>query len=157
MNGKEALAVLAIGIAVPAGIGTEIAAHEQKTARAAAVTAEACHQTYDGNGSDPVIHEDTLQCMRNGWIPHGRELSTAGLKPGYPSGILEGYIEVQESRADNFDVSLPVLTGLIGAGLAAFSFWPRSEDEETPTKEGSESEGSESEEDDSDKLDLSKS
>lgn len=118
MRFNRELAIVAATFTIPAAVGTEIAWHEQKTSRDAAITAKACEQSYPSEFAD-VVTEDMIKCMNNGWVPEGRSIHP-DLSEGNPVGLLHGYGRIQEARSRHFDKATVALLGFAGVAAGFF-------------------------------------
>jgi hypothetical protein len=118
MRFNRELAIVAATFTIPAAVGTEIAWHEQKTSRDAAITAKACEQSYPSEVPG-AVSKDMLKCMNNGWVPEGRTIYP-DISEGDPVELLHGYERIQEARSRHFDKSTVALLGFAGVAAGFF-------------------------------------
>lgn len=129
MRVAEVLAIMGTTAAVGGGIGAYIELNHESDAREIAISAEACLNTYgtDKNGN---ISQDTLDCLKNGWVPNGHR-ATPNLKAGDPSGLYMGFIKEEQAKGSHLKVA-PILA-ITAGGLAVGSYLAyKIEQEESP-------------------------
>ena len=129
MRVGEALAVIGATAAIGGGIGAYIELGQESDARETAIGAQACLNTYgtDKNGN---ISQDTLDCLKNGWIPGGHK-ATPVLKAGDPNGLYMGYIEEEKAKGSHVDVP-PILAFTAGGLALGVYIVHKMEQDETP-------------------------
>ena len=135
MKNREALAVLGVCAAIGGGFGAEISAHEQHSAREAATVAALCDNVYVDTGTDGsrIIGKDTLRCLNEGYVPGGRKLNPE-LSNGDPAELLDGYVRLEKSRGRHFDMSTPLLGGVLGLVAGLFLLEGGSDDKKKPRR-----------------------
>jgi hypothetical protein len=94
------------------------------------------HEPEAGSGSDKdaakviplspghyVVTKNTVECLKNDWVPGGARVDTSGIEIGAPEALLMAFAKVEKSRGEHFDASSTLIGGLAGVaigGLIAF-------------------------------------
>lgn len=128
MNGKEALAIISATAALGGGIGAAVQLETQADARAKAITAQSC-ETYDNSSNGGEITKDTINCMNQDWVAGGETIDTSDFEVGDPVQLLQGYVEIERSSADNFDAVGTIVLTLIGGGVGFYAVSKTAEEE----------------------------
>lgn len=136
MSGKEVLAVVGSFAAIGGAIGAQNQFGDQADARARAINAQAC-ETYDSSANGGEITTHTLDCLDQAYVPGGETIQSNTLANGDPAQLLQGYVQIEQSRGKNYDAAGTLTLALIGlsAGSIFLAFQDRPRNRQTTPKE----------------------